>query len=87
MIASEVYGGPILSSWLNRDLKIAGRIHFKDKKGAIKKTLVDLKEYPLTIPQLAIHLDRKVNEEGLPPQQTGATECLVGAESTKGDIS
>lgn len=65
MLGVEVYGAPLLTSWLNRDLGIAGRIVYLDGKEQIKKTLVSFSEHPLVIPQLAIHLDRKVNEEGL----------------------
>lgn len=64
-IACEVYGAPLLSSWLNRDLAIAGKVLFKDTQGAFQEALVNLTDSKLTIPQLAIHLDRKVNDEGL----------------------
>lgn len=57
----EVYGGALLNSWLDRDLGLAGSVY-----------LVDGDERPVRIhhpvariAQLAIHLDRKVNEEGL----------------------
>ncbi len=61
LFAVEPYGAPLLSSWLNRDLAIAGKITRKDQSSE----LVFLEEMPCIIPQLAIHLDRKVNEEGL----------------------
>lgn len=61
----EVYGGPLLSSWLNRDLGIAGRVVFTDKKGNLQKSLIKLEKCPVVIPQLAIHLDRQVNDKGL----------------------
>jgi len=61
----EVYGGPLLSSWLNRDLGIAGRIVITDTQNQIQEKLIDIDEAPLFIPQLAIHLDREVNEKGL----------------------
>lgn len=61
----EVYGAPLLSSWLNRDLGIAGKVIYEDRHGHIKESLINLSEYPLVIPQLAIHLDREVNEKGL----------------------
>jgi len=60
----EVYGSPILHSWLNRDLCLAGRIFCKDKKGLIKEELIFLQDTPLIIPELAIHLQRDVNEKG-----------------------
>ena len=57
----EVYGGVLLNSWLDRDLGIAGRLVHAD--GA--DTLVAVHEPLARVPQLAIHLDRDVNERGL----------------------
>lgn len=61
----EVYGGPLLSSWLNRDLGIAGRIVVRDKEGRLEEKLIFIDDAPLIIPQLAIHLDKDVNEKGV----------------------
>ena len=62
--AVEVYGGALYNSWLDRDLGIAGRIcHIGENSSEPK--LLRLEDQPVRIPQLAIHLDRKVNEEGL----------------------
>lgn len=61
----EVYGSPLLSSWFNRDLGLAGRVIFLDRDNHLKESLVTLDQHPLVIPQLAIHLDRDVNEKGL----------------------
>lgn len=62
----EVYGGPILASWFNRDLILAGRVFYKSSKGkgAIESRCVCLDKHPIMIPQLAIHLNRDVNEAG-----------------------
>lgn len=65
MFGVELYGSPLLSSWLNRDLGIAGRISYLDKHGMLKESLVRIDDSPLVIPQLAIHLDRTVNDNGL----------------------
>ncbi len=65
LLGVEVYGAPLLTSWLNRDLGLAGRIIFKDQSDQIKETLVRLEDHSFMIPQLAIHLDRQVNEQGL----------------------
>jgi aspartyl aminopeptidase len=57
----EIYGGVLLNSWLDRDLGIAGRVVLADGTDV----LVDVAEPIARVPQLAIHLDRDVNERGL----------------------
>ena len=60
---TEVYGGPILSTWFDRPLSIAGRVAIKtDNTLKPKEVLVDLKKPIVIIPSLAIHMNRKVNE-------------------------
>ncbi len=59
-IGTEVYGGPLLHSWFDKDLAIAGRVETEDGP-----RLVFLKEHPLIIPQLAIHLDKTISEKGV----------------------
>lgn len=65
LLETEIYGGPLLNSWFNRDLAIAGRVVFEDKKGKCQEKLIFIEESPLFIPQLPIHLDREINEKGL----------------------
>jgi aspartyl aminopeptidase len=57
----EVYGGALINSWLDRDLGVAGRVALSD--GSSVDVVVD--EAVCRVPQLAIHLDRDVNERGL----------------------
>jgi aspartyl aminopeptidase len=57
----EVYGGVLLNSWLDRDLGVAGRLLLADDSSV----LVRVDEPIARVPQLAIHLDREVNERGL----------------------
>lgn len=64
MLGVELYGAPLLTSWLNRDLGIAGRVFYKDDKKKRQEVLVNLTDEPVVLPQLAIHLDRNVNESG-----------------------
>jgi aspartyl aminopeptidase len=56
----EVYGGPLFNSWLDRELEFAGRLSFRDGTTALVRTGALLR-----FPQLAVHLDRGVNSEGL----------------------
>ncbi len=60
----EVYGGALLNSWLDRDLGLAGRV-LVEENGAIVPHLISIDRPLLRIPQLAIHLDREVNDKGL----------------------
>ncbi|TLS42204.1 M18 family aminopeptidase [Streptomyces montanus] len=60
-VAVEVYGGPLLNSWLDRDLGLAGRLSLRDGT----THLVNIDRALLRVPQLAIHLDRSVTSEGL----------------------
>ncbi|MGP1493973.1 MAG: M18 family aminopeptidase [Streptobacillus sp.] len=59
---TEVYGGPILNTWFDRPLSIAGRVIVKNGDTFKPKTIkVKIEEPILTIPNLAIHQNREVN--------------------------
>jgi aspartyl aminopeptidase len=58
----EVYGGALLNPWFDRDLSMAGRVHYQDANGKLAYALVDFKRAVATIPSLAIHLDREANQ-------------------------
>ncbi|HKK47719.1 MAG TPA: hypothetical protein VJ932_01390, partial [Alkalispirochaeta sp.] len=57
----EVYGGPILASWLDRELTLAGRILVNDD-GALRTVLIAGTQPLAVIPNLAIHLNREIND-------------------------
>ena len=56
----EAYGGLIHSTWLDRDLSLAGRVAINTDKG-VESRLIDFKRPIGSIPNLAIHLNRDVN--------------------------
>lgn len=63
-LATEVYGGALNHSWLDRELRVAGRVAFAEG-AAVREELVDLDGIRPVVPSLAIHLDRGVNDRGL----------------------
>ncbi|MBE5940374.1 MAG: M18 family aminopeptidase [Lachnospiraceae bacterium] len=60
---TEIYGGPILNTWMDRPLSIAGRVALKseDPYNPVIR-IIDMEKPVLTIPNLAIHLNREVNK-------------------------
>ena len=80
-LAVEVYGGALLNSWLDRDLGLSGRVVLRSGG---EPRLVRVDRPLMRVPQLAIHLDRDVNRDGLrlnpqlhltPVWGTGAVEA------------
>ena len=67
----ETYGGLILRSWLDRPLGLAGKVVLRGEDAFHPEMrLVDFGRPLVTIPSLAIHMDREVNKEGaLNPQK------------------
>ena len=70
----EVYGGPLFNSWLDRDLEFAGRLVTRTGETHLVRTGPLLR-----IPQLAVHLDRGVNAEGLKLDPQRHLAPVVGA--------
>jgi len=67
-LAVEPYGGLLQSTWMDRDLSIAGRVVVADDAAGGdggRTHLVDWKRTLLRIPNVAIHLNRTVNSDGL----------------------
>jgi aspartyl aminopeptidase len=63
-IGVEVYGGPILATFADRDLSLAGRVAVRNGE-RVEMRLVRFAEPLLRLPNLAIHMNREVNENGL----------------------
>jgi aspartyl aminopeptidase len=85
---TEVYGGPILSTWFDRPLSVAGRVVLTGEKILYPKTeLVNIKKPILIIPNVAIHMNREVNKgvEINPQRDTLPLISLVNEELEKGN--
>lgn len=63
-IGVEVYGGPILATFTDRDLSIAGRVTVRTKNGH-ETRLLKFDNALMRLPNLAIHMNREVNDKGL----------------------
>jgi len=59
IVTTDVYGGLIRSSYVNRELNVSGRVYYK-KDNELKKELIIL-DLKMIIPDLAIHLNREIN--------------------------
>ena len=60
---TEIYGGPILGTWFDRPLALAGRVYVKtDSPMEPKRKLININKPIAIIPNLAIHMNRQVNE-------------------------
>lgn len=94
----EAYGGVLLNSWLDRDLGISGRVVIGDST-AHETRLVQVDKPLLRVAQLAIHLDRDVNEGlkldrqshivpiwGLGDAETGSFRSFLAAEVGVDDL-
>ena len=57
----EKYGGMLCAPWLDRPLSVAGRVVVRTKDG-IETRLVNVERDLMIIPNLAIHMDRQVND-------------------------
>lgn len=79
----EVYGGPLLNSWLDRELGLAGTVLVGNGRDLEVRPVIDRRAV-LRIPQLAIHLDRGVNETGLKLDKQQHIQLIwrVGGDST-----
>lgn len=76
-LAVEVYGGPILATFTDRDLSLAGRIVLRSAT-TDKTRLVCFDRPLLRLPNLAIHMNRDVNEQGLKLNKQTELPLILG---------
>jgi len=79
----EIYGSPIIASFADRDLTLAGRIFVSDStlSDGVRPVLFHVPRPLLRLPNAAIHLNREVNEEGLRFDRQEETSPVLGALS------
>lgn len=78
----EVYGGPILATFTDRDLSVAGRVNIRAADGFTTRLLKF--DTPLVrLPNLAIHMNREVNEQGLKLNKQTELPLIFGLASDK----
>ncbi|MGC2167133.1 MAG: M18 family aminopeptidase [Gallionella sp.] len=76
-LAVEVYGGPILATFTDRDLSLAGRVVLRT--GVNQETRLLRFDRPmLRLPNLAIHMNREVNEQGLKLNKQTELPLILG---------
>ena len=83
-LAVERYGGQLLFTWTDRPLSIAGRVLVETENG-IKSRLVDIDRDLLMIPNVAIHMNRQVND-GYKWNPAVDMLPLLGGKDAKGKL-
>jgi len=89
-LAVEVYGGAILATWTDRDLGLAGRVVLAGDgagpRGGTRSHLVTIRRPIARVSNLAIHLNRAVNEDGLKLDKQRHLPPMLGlAADAKGE--
>jgi aspartyl aminopeptidase len=79
----EVYGGPILVTFADRDLSLAGCVNVRSGNGFVAR-LVRFESPLVRLPNLAIHMNREVNEQGLKLHKQNELPLILGM-SDSGD--
>ena len=78
----EIYGGPILATFTDRDLSLAGRVNIRTANG-FDTRLIKFEQPLVRLPNLAIHMNREVNEQGLKLNKQTELPLLFGIAHEK----
>ncbi len=79
----EIYGGAILATFSDRELSLAGRVNYQNFAGNLSHCLVNFPKPLMRLPNLAIHLNRGVNEEGLKFQKQNELALILANVSAQ----
>ncbi len=60
-IKTEIYGGPIINTWLDRSLGLAGKVYYQ-KDGQVLSKIVNFAKPLFVVPNAAIHINREINK-------------------------
>lgn len=80
----EVYGGPILATFSDRDLGLAGRVQVRSGRG-FEARLVHFERPLARLANLAIHMNREVNEQGLKLHRQHELPLLLTLDNSPGE--
>ena len=78
VLALEPYGGPLIGTWLDRDLGVSGHLVLRDST----EHFVHVDDPVLRIPHLAIHLDRESKGTDIDPQRHLNALWAIGSDSS-----
>jgi len=76
LLSAEIYGGPILHTWFDRDLSFAGTLVLENA-GRLERKLFLFREPLCRISSAALHLDREVNSKGFLPNPEEHTPLML----------
>jgi aspartyl aminopeptidase len=77
----EVYGGAIVATWADRDLGLCGQVALR-RNGELSQELIRIDRPIARIANLAIHLNREVNDKGLVLNKQDHLPPMIGLGST-----
>lgn len=86
LIGTEVYGAPLLHTWLDRDLAIAGKVTFLDTSGRLQSKTIEIPNKPVIVSNLALHLDRSSVEKGLLIHKQDHLKAIFSLNSAPFDL-
>lgn len=84
-VSTEVYGGAILASWLDRPLGIAGKVVCVED-GIVNEKLVAIPDAAV-VPNAAVHLNRDINSKGASYNEQCELNAILGKAGKDYDIA